>query len=153
MATVDATAHPADVTSAVPVTATSTEATTEIASSKTTTTAEATSMTATAPTSSHTHRHQQTGSCVLGVADKASLRERCRSRESERKSADTKRDDAALHDCTSIVAIVHGLVKRRSHIALEEKRLIARSSGGKRIRPQLDVDVGDHLCDANWYLR
>jgi hypothetical protein len=106
---VPARAHPTGVTSAESIAANvpSTEPPTEMPSATTT---EATAMTATpTTTSSHAHRHQQAARCILCIVGKARLRERCRGRKSKRKSADdTKREATALHDCTSIVAIVHG---------------------------------------------
>src|SRR5262249_36390498 len=61
----------------------------------------ATTMTAAAPTTAH--QHQQTAPCTqIGVTGIDRLRERCRGRKSKRKSTDdTKREDAAFHDCTS----------------------------------------------------
>ena len=90
--------------------ATTTEATTtEAAAHATATTAAAPTTTAAAPTTAPTtamttfHQHQQAAACIhIGVTGIARLRERCRGRKSNRKSADdTKREDAAFHDCTS----------------------------------------------------
>jgi len=78
--------------------------TTEAAAHATTTTAAAPTTTA-APTTAMTasHQHQQTAACIqIGVTGIARLREGCRGRKSNRKSTDdTKREDAAFHDCTS----------------------------------------------------
>ena len=78
----------------------SAEATTTEAAAHTTAEA-ATAMTATAMTAAH--EHQQTALCTqIGVIGIDRLREGCRGRKSNRKSADdTKREDAAFHDCTS----------------------------------------------------
>jgi hypothetical protein len=56
-----------------------------------------------AATSTHAHQHQQTAPCIqIGFVGIARLCERCRGRESQRKSAgETKRDDVASHDCTT----------------------------------------------------
>jgi hypothetical protein len=89
----------ANVTSAE---ATTTEATTtEATTTEAATTEAATAMTAAAMTTFH--QHQRTAPCIqIGVIGIARLREGCRDRESKRKSADdTKREDAAFHDCTS----------------------------------------------------
>jgi hypothetical protein len=78
---------------------TSAEATTT--TTDTTTTEGATAITAAAMTTFD--QHQQTAPCIqIGVIGIARLRERCRGRKSKPKSADdTKREDAAFHDCTS----------------------------------------------------
>jgi len=79
--------------------------TTEAAAHATSTTAAAPTTTAAAPTTAMTasHQHQQTAACIqIGVTGIARLREGCRGRKSNRKSTDdTKREDAAFHDCTS----------------------------------------------------
>jgi hypothetical protein len=105
------TAHPTDVTTAESEGAnvTSAETATDMASAEATTTEAATAMTATATTAMTAaapttfHQHQQTAPCIqIGVIGIARLREGCRGRKSKRKSADdTKREDAAFHDCTS----------------------------------------------------
>ena len=87
----------ANVTSAVTATdmASAGATTTEAAAHATAVTA-ATAMTA-------AHEHQQTAPCTqIGVTGIDRLREGCRGRKSNRKSADdTTREDAAFHDCTS----------------------------------------------------
>ena len=98
------TAHPTDVTSpeSEGANVTSAETATDMASAESTTTgAAATAMTAAAPTTFR--QHQQTAPCIqIGVIGIARLREGCRGRKSKRKRADnTKREDAAFHDCTS----------------------------------------------------
>src|SRR6516225_1468268 len=97
------TAHPTDVTSpeSEGANVSSAETATDMASAEATTAEAATTMTAAAPTTFH--RHQQTAPCIqIGVIGIARLREGCRGRKSKRKSADdTKREDAAFHDCTS----------------------------------------------------
>jgi len=102
------TAHPTDVTSpeSEGANVSSAETATDMASAEATTaeaatTEAATTMTAAAPTTFH--QHQQTAPCIqIGVIGIARLREGCRGRKSKRKSADdTKREDAAFHDCTS----------------------------------------------------
>ena len=88
---------------------TSAETATDMASAEATTTEAATAMTATATTAMTAaapttfRQHQQTAPCIqIGVIGIARLREGCRGRKSKRKSADdTKREDAAFHDCTS----------------------------------------------------
>jgi hypothetical protein len=81
--------------------ATTTEATTTEAAAHATATTAAAPAAATAMTASH--QHQQTAACIqIGVTGIARLREGCRGRKSNRKSTDdTKREDAAFHDCTS----------------------------------------------------
>jgi len=96
-----------DVTSPEPGGANVTSAETAAAEATTTeaaahATAEAaTAMTAAAMTAAH--QHQQTALCIqIGVTGIDRLREGCRGRKSNRKSADdTTREDAAFHDCTS----------------------------------------------------
>jgi hypothetical protein len=76
-------------------------ATAEAATAEAATAMTATAMTATAMTAAH--QHQQTALCAqIGVIGIDRLCEGCRGRKSKRKSADdTKREDAAFHDCTS----------------------------------------------------
>jgi hypothetical protein len=104
-------AHAAPIAHATDVTPTETEAAAVTSAEAATTEAtptEATAMTAatatTAATSTSTaHQHQQTVLCIqIGVVGIARLSERCRGSKSKRKSgADTKRDDAAIHEYTT----------------------------------------------------
>jgi hypothetical protein len=110
-------AHAAPMAHATDVTPTETEATTTEATptkaaamteatptKAAAMTAATTAMTAatTAAATPGTHQHQQTVLCIqIGVVGIARLSERCRGSKGKRKSAaDTKRDDAAFHDCT-----------------------------------------------------
>ena len=101
-----------DVTSAVSEGAnvTSAETATDMASAEATTTEAAThsthsTMTAAGAATAMTaaHQHQQTALCSqIGVTDIHRPHEGCRGRKSKRKCADdSKREDAAFHDCTS----------------------------------------------------
>ena len=97
---------PHDVAHAAPVTAhhvtsPGPEGANVTSAEATTTTEAATAMTAPAMTTFH--QHQRTAPCIqIGVIGIARLREGCRDRKSKGKSADdTKREDAAFHDCTS----------------------------------------------------
>jgi len=104
---------------------TSAEAATDMASAEATTTEaaahataeSAATMTTAASTTAMTaaHQYQQTAPRIqIGVTGIARLREGCRGRKSNRKSADdTKRECAAFHDCTSRGHLHHKSLHRR----------------------------------------
>jgi len=108
---------------------TSAEAATDMASAEATTTeaaahatAESAAMTAAAASTATSttamtaaHQYQQTAPRIqIGVTGIARLREGCRGRKSNRKSADdTKRECAAFHDCTSRGHLHHKSLHRR----------------------------------------